>query len=182
MFSKIILALVLIVGIFFVVAAFQPKDFSVNRATTIEAPSTTVFDQVNDFHKWEAWSPWAKLDPQMKQTFEGPAAGTGASYAWVGNNQVGEGRMTILESRPGELVKIKLEFIKPFAATNTAEFTFKTEGTKTAVNWTMSGEKNLMSKAFGLVMNMDKMIGGDFEKGLADLKRVSESTAKTPQP
>lgn len=182
MFSKIILALVLIVGVFFVVAAFQPKDFSVTRATTIEAPSTTVFDQVNDFHKWEAWSPWAKRDPQMKQTFEGPASGAGASYAWVGNNQVGEGRMTILESRPGELVKIKLEFIKPFAATNTAEFTFKTEGTKTAVNWTMSGEKNLMSKAFGLVMNMDKMIGGDFEKGLADLKRVSESAANSPQP
>jgi uncharacterized protein YndB with AHSA1/START domain len=182
MFSKIILALVLIVGIFFVVAAFQPKDFSITRATTIEAPSATVFDQVNDFHKWEAWSPWAKRDPQMKQTFEGPTSGTGASYAWVGNNQVGEGRMTILESRPGELVKIKLEFIKPFTATNTAEFTFKTEGAKTAVTWAMSGEKNLMSKAFGLVMNMDKMIGGDFEKGLADLKRVAESSATAPQP
>ncbi|WP_009962085.1 SRPBCC family protein [Verrucomicrobium spinosum] len=182
MFTKIILALVLIVGIFFVAAAFQPKDFSITRATTIEAPSTTVFDQVNDFHKWEAWSPWAKLDPQMKHTFEGPASGTGSSYAWVGNNQVGEGRMTILESRPGELVKIKLEFIKPFAATNTAEFTFKSEGSKTAVDWTMLGEKNLMSKAFGLVMNMDKMIGGDFEKGLADLKRVSEAAAKAPQP
>jgi uncharacterized protein YndB with AHSA1/START domain len=182
MFTKIILALVLIVGIFFVVAAFQPKDFRVARSTTIEAPAGTVFDQVNDFHKWETWSPWAKLDPQMKQTFEGPASGTGSSYAWVGNNQVGEGRMTILESRPGELVKIKLEFIKPFAATNTAEFTFKPEGNKTAVDWTMLGEKNLISKAFGLVMNMDKMIGSDFEKGLADLKRVSEAAAKTPQP
>lgn len=182
MFAKIILAIVLIVGIFFVVAAFQPKEFRVTRATTIEAPAATVFDQVNDFHKWEAWSPWAKRDPQMKQTFEGPVAGTGASYAWAGNNQVGEGRMTIQESRPGELVRIKLEFIKPFAATNTAEFTFKPEGSKTAVDWTMLGEKNLMSKAFGLVMNMDKVIGGDFEKGLADLKRVSEGTAKTPQP
>lgn len=181
MFTKIILALVLIVGGFFAVAAFQPKDFSVARSATITAPPATVFDQVNDFHKWDAWSPWAKLDPQMKQTFEGPPAGTGASYAWVGNNKVGEGRMTILESRPNELVKIKLEFIKPFAATNTAEFTFKAAGNQTLVNWSMTGEKNLISKAFGLVMNMDKMIGGDFEKGLADMKQVSEAAA-APKP
>jgi uncharacterized protein YndB with AHSA1/START domain len=181
MFSKIIIALVLIVGAFFAVAAFQPKDFRVSRSATITAPPATVFEQVNDFHKWDAWSPWAKLDPQMKQTFEGPPAGTGASYAWVGNSKVGEGRMTILDSRPSELVKIKLEFVKPFAATNTAEFIFKPAGNQTLVTWTMTGEKNLISKAFGLVMNMDKMIGGDFEKGLADMKQVSEAAA-APKP
>ena len=120
-------------------------------------------------------SPWAKLDPSMKKTHEGAPAGTGAIYSWSGNDQVGEGRMTLTESRPSELIRIKLEFMKPFAATNTTEFTFKPEGNQTMVTWSMFGMNNFIAKAFGLFMNMDKMVGGDFEKGLASMKSVVET-------
>ncbi|MEK6210123.1 MAG: SRPBCC family protein [Pseudomonadota bacterium] len=129
---------------------------------------------MNDLHNWEAWSPWAKRDPQMKQNYEGAPAGTGAIYAWTGNKQVGEGRMTITESRPSDLIRIKLELFKPFAATNTAEFTFKPEGNQTAVTWSMTGQNNFIAKAVHLFMDMDKMVGKDFEAGLANLKTVTE--------
>jgi len=145
---------------------------------TIGAPAPVVFAQVNDFHNWDAWSPWAKIDPAMKKTHEGAPAGTGAIYTWAGNDQVGEGRMTLTESRPNELVRIKLEFMKPFASTADTEFTFKPAGDQTAVTWSMAGEKNFMAKAFGLFMNMDKMIGDDFEKGLAQMKSVAEAAPK----
>jgi len=138
----------------------------------MSAPPQAVFPQVNDLHNWEAWSPWAKIDPAMKTTFAGPAAGTGAIYTWVGNSKVGEGRMTITDSRLNERIQIKLEFFKPFKATHMAEFTFKPEGSQTSVTWTMSGKNNFMGKAFGLVMSCDKMIGSDFEKGLANLDEV----------
>jgi carbon monoxide dehydrogenase subunit G len=179
MLKKILIALAAIVAVFVVIVALQPAEFRVARSATISAPSETVFAQVNDFHNWTAWSPWAKLDPAMKQTYEGAPAGTGAVSTWAGNKDVGEGRMTIIESRPSELIRIKLEFFKPFAATNTAEFTFKPAGDQTAVTWSMAGEKNFMAKAFGLFMNMDKMIGDDFEKGLANLKSVTETAPKT---
>lgn len=161
-----------------VIVALQPSDFRVTRSTTISAPPPAVFAQVNDFHKWQAWNPWGKIDPAMKQTYEGAPAGTGAIYTWSGNNEVGEGRMTITDSRPNELIRVKLEFFKPFAGTNTADFTFKPEGNQTLVTWSMFGEKNFMAKAIHLVMNMDKMIGGQFEKGLADMKSVVEAPAK----
>jgi Polyketide cyclase / dehydrase and lipid transport len=118
------------------------------------------------------------VDPAVKTTFEGPPAGTGAAFTWAGNNQVGEGRMTITESRPNELIRFKLDFVKPFSGTSTAEFTFKPEGNQTAVTWSLSGKKNFISKAISVFMSMDKMIGGLFEKGLADLKSISESEAK----
>jgi len=156
----------------------QPSEFRVVRSATISAPPPAVFAQVNDFHKWEAWNPWAKIDPAMKQGYEGTPAGVGAIYIWAGNNEVGEGRMTITESRPSELIRIKLEFFKPFAATNSAEFTFKPEGNQTAVTWRMSGENNFLAKAIHLFVNMDKMIGGQFEKGLADMKLLVEATMK----
>jgi hypothetical protein len=178
MFKKILLGLVIIIAGILVVAAFQPDDFKVTRSGSMSAPAATVFVQVNDLHKWEAWSPWAKLDPAMKQTFEGPAAGPGAVYSWASeDSKVGHGRMTIVESRPNELIRMKLEFIKPFAATNDVEFAFKEEGNQTSVTWSMAGQKNFMFKAVGLFMNCDKMIGGDFEKGLANLKAVAESAA-----
>jgi hypothetical protein len=164
--------------VFVIVVAVQPAPYRVVRTAKVAAPQPFVFEQVNDFHKWEAWSPWAKLDPGMKQTYEGPPAGTGAIYYWSGNKKVGEGRMTITESRPSDLVRIKLEFIKPFASTADTEFSFKPEVNQTTVVWSMSGTKNFMSKAFGLFVNMDKMIGSDFEKGLAQLKSVAESPAK----
>jgi len=165
---------VLILGLIILVAV-QPGDFRVVRTGTISAPPADVFAQVNDLHKWEAWSPWAKLDPAMKQTYEGAPAGTGAIYSWNGNSQVGEGRMTITESRPSDLVRIKLEFMRPFAATHEAEFTFKPEGNQTLVTWSMAGTKNFMLKAFGLFMSMDKMLGGMFEQGLAQMKAVVEA-------
>jgi hypothetical protein len=178
MLKKILIALAVIVIVFVAVVALQPSEFRVARTATISAPAPAVFAQVNDFHNWNAWSPWAKLDPAMKQTYEGAPAGTGAISTWTGNKDVGEGRMTITESRPSELVRIKLEFVKPFRATNTAEFTFKPEGDQTIVTWSMAGKNNFMAKAFGLFMNMDKMIGGDFEKALANLKSATEAAAK----
>ena len=144
----------------------------------IAAPAAAVFEQVNDFRKWDAWSPWAKRDPNMRQTYEGAPAGVGPSYSWSGNNEVGEGRMTLTESRPNEMIRVNLEFLKPFAATNTTEFNFQPSGNQTAVTWSMFGTNNFMAKAFGLFMNMDKLVGADFEKGLQQLKSVTESTSK----
>jgi uncharacterized protein YndB with AHSA1/START domain len=178
MIKKILIGLVIVVVILAVVILLQPSHYHIERSATISAPPATVFAQVNDFHKWEAWSPWAKLDPAMKQNFEGAPAGNGASYSWAGNSQVGEGRMTITESHPSDLIKIKLEFIKPFPATDSTVFTFKPQGNQTAVTWTLDGDNNFVGKAFSLVMNMDKMVGGDFEKGLAQMKAVSEAMAK----
>ena len=178
MLVKILIGLALLVVLLVVVIAVQPSEFRITRTATVAAPPSAVFAQVNDFHKWEAWSPWAKLDPAVRNTFEGPPAGPGAVFAWAGNNKVGEGRMTITESRPNELVRIKLEFMKPFAATNTAEFTFKPEGDRTAVTWSMFGRNNFIGKAVCLVMNMDKTLGGEFDKGLAAMKSVAEAAAK----
>ncbi len=178
MIKKIAIALALIVIVFAIVVATRPADFRITRTTSIAAPPAAVFAQVNDFHKWEGWSPWAKLDPTMKTTYDGPAEGPGAGYAWAGKSEVGEGRMTITESHPSDLVRIKLEFRKPIAATNTTEFTFKPEGNQTAVIWTMTGTNNFMGKAFDLVMNMDKMVGADFEKGLAQMKSLLEGAPK----
>ena len=171
----IILILVAIAVIIFIIAvAMQPSDFRVTRSTTIIAPASAVFAQVNDLQKWEAWSPWAKLDPDAKNSFEGPTSGTGAILRWAGNNKVGQGSMTIMESRPDEFIRFKLEFLKPFVATNTAEFTFNTENDQTTVTWSMYGKNDFKGKAIGLIMSCDKMVGGQFEKGLATLKSVVE--------
>ncbi len=178
MLKKILIAIAAIVVVFVVVVAIQPSEFRIVRSATISAPAPAVFAQVNDFHNWEAWSPWAKVDPAMKQAYEGPPAGTGAIYTWAGNDQVGEGRMTLTESRPSDLIRIKLEFLKPFAATNTAEFTFKPEGNQTVVTWSMTGKNNFIAKAVHLFMNMDKMVGGKFEEGLANIKSVVEAAPK----
>src|SRR6266404_5700307 len=175
MIKKILIGLAVVLVVLVVVIALQPSHYRVERSATMNAPAGAVFAQVNDFHRWNAWSPWAKLDPAMKQKFEGAPAGTGAVYTWAGNKDVGEGRMTITESHPGDLIKIKLEFIKPFAATNATDFAFKPQGNQTTVTWTMSGDKNFIAKAFGIFMNMDKMVGGDFEKGLAQLKLIVEA-------
>jgi hypothetical protein len=146
MITNILIGIVVIAVIFVIIAALQPADFRVTRTGTISAPASVVFAQVNDLHNWKAWSPWAKLDPNAKETFEGPPAGTGASFSWAGNNQVGEGRMTITDSRPDELVRFKLEFQKPFVATNIAEFTFTSDGQQTTVTWSMTGKKTSCSR------------------------------------
>lgn len=185
MIKKVILGalagIVLAIAAFCIVVAMQPEDFKITRTTTINAAPDKVFEQVNDFRKWEAWSPWAKIDPAMKTTYMGPAAGVGASYAWVGNDQVGEGKMTITQSHPNEHIAIDLEFIKPFAAKNLTEFMLKPEGSGTNVTWTMAGKNNFVMKAFALVMNMDKLVGADFEKGLAQMKTLVESAPKPSQ-
>jgi polyketide cyclase/dehydrase/lipid transport protein len=178
MLKKILIAFALIIVVFVIVVATRPANFRITRSTAIAAPAEVVFAQVNDFHKWDAWSPWAKLDPAMKQTHEGTSAGAGAIYSWAGNKEVGEGRMTITESRTNDLIRIKLEFLKPFAAVNTTEFTFTPDGNQTAITWSMTGTNNFMAKAFCMFMDMDKMVGGDFEKGLAQMKSVAETAAR----
>jgi hypothetical protein len=174
MLVKILIGVVVVVAALAVYVAFQPSEFSVSRSATFAAPTSAVFAQVNELKKWEAWSPWQKKDPQAKNSYEGPAAGTGASMSWAGNKEVGEGRMTIVESSPTALVRFKLEFFKPFAATNTAEFSFKEEGGRTALTWSMRGQNNFIGKAMCLVFDMDKMVGGDFEAGLAGIKSIVE--------
>ena len=177
-FLIILLLLVAAVAVFAVVASMQPAEFRISRSTKITAPPEAVFAQVNDLHKWEAWSPWAKMDPNAKMTFEGPAAGKGAGYTWAGNSKVGEGKMTITDSKPSELVVFQLDFLKPMQGTNAAEFTFKPEGNQTLVTWTMTGTNGFVGKAFGLIVNCDKMVGGEFEKGLAAMKTLVEGDAK----
>ena len=179
MLKKILIAIVVLVIVLAVVIALRPSDFRYTRTATISAPPSAVFAQVNDLHKWEAWSPWAKIDPAMKQTYEGAPAGPGASYAWSGNSEAGEGRSTILENRADEMIRMKLEFFKPFAATHDVEFTFKPDGAQTVVTWTMSGKNNFMGRAFGLFVDCEKMVGGDFERGLASLKAVVEGAPKS---
>lgn len=175
MIAKILIILAVIILIFVIVVSSRPADFSCQRNTVIGAQPSAVFPHVNDLHKWQVWSPWAKKDPEAKNAFEGPPAGVGASMSWAGNNDVGEGTMSIIESNPSESVKLQLEFRKPFAGTNLAEFTFKPEAGKTNVTWTMTGKNTFFFKAFSLFVDCDKMIGGDFEKGLADLKRIVET-------
>jgi hypothetical protein len=178
MIKKILLTLAAIIAVVLLIAAFQPAEFRVVRSATMAAPAAVIFAEVNDFHRWAAWSPWEKLDPAMKRTFDGPAAGVGASYAWEGNSEVGSGRMTITESRPGELVLIRLEFIKPMPGICPTEFKFQPAGGATTITWTMSGTNNYLSKIVCLFMNMDKLVGGDFEKGLAQLKTLVETSSR----
>jgi hypothetical protein len=167
-------AIAALVVIFLTVVAMQPSDFKVERSATMRAPAPAAFAQVNDFQNLRAWSPWEKVDPALKRQYDGPKAGAGAVYAWQGNKDVGEGRMTITESRPGELVRMKLEFFKPFAAVNDTVFSFKPSAEGTAVSWTMSGRNNFISKAICLFVDMDKMVGGMFEQGLAQMKSIVE--------
>lgn len=177
MLNIILISIAVLIVAFIAVVAMQPDEFRVSRRIVIAAPAAAVFAHVDTLRNWEAWNPWGKLDPGMKLTYAGPAAGSGASYAWDGNNQVGTGRLTIVESLPPEYIRLKLEFMKPFSATNTGEFTFRPEGGATAVTWSMSGRNNLLAKAMHLFFDMDKMVGGMFEKGLADMKTAAEAAA-----
>jgi uncharacterized protein YndB with AHSA1/START domain len=174
MLKKILIALAAVIIGFVALVAMQPSEFRVERTATIPAPPPTVFAQVNDFHNWDAWSPWAKLDPAAKATFDGTPAGEGAGFAWSGNDQIGEGRMTLTESRPNDLIRINIDFVRPFEGTSFAEFAFRPERDATAVTWSMSGHNNFIARAICLFVNMDKVLGGDFEKGLANLKSVVE--------
>src|SRR3954453_14621127 len=165
----ILAALAAVVVVLAVVVAMKPAAFRIARSATITAPPSAVFEEVNDLRRWEAWSPWAKIDPGCRFTYDGAPRGIGAVVSWSGNKKVGEGRMTITDSRPDERIRIKLEFFRPFKANNIAEFTFATRVDQTEVTWTMTGERNFMFKAFSLFCDVDEMVGRDFDKGLAQL-------------
>jgi hypothetical protein len=171
-----LLALAFLACLFLVVIAGQPDEFTVSRSVKLAAPTEKIFPHVNDLHAWQAWSPWAKLDPNAKNSFAGPASGAGAAMKWEGNCKIGVGKMTITESQPSSIIRFRLDFEKPMQATNTAEFTFLPEGGGTVVTWRMTGKNSAMGKVMGLFMNCEQMVGGQFEKGLANLKSLAEAT------
>lgn len=175
MATKIGIAVLVIIGGLLVFISTRPESFRIERSAQVKAPVDVVFALINDFHQWALWSPYEKLDPDMKKTFEGPPAGPGASYAWSGNNKSGEGRMTILENKPGELITIKLEFTRPFSATNQTTFKLEPSGNGTRVSWIMEGKNTFMGKAMSAFMSMDKLLGKDFEQGLANLDAAAQA-------
>lgn len=181
MVKKVLLALVVLVVLAVVgvagAALTQPDRFKVERSIAMAVPPEAVYQQVADFRAWDRWSPWARLDPAMKTEFGGTQGAPGATYHWVGNDDVGEGRMTLTEVSPPSRLAIKLEFIKPFAAVNDTDFTFAPEGGGTRVTWSMAGETPFLSKVMMVFMDFDKMIGKDFEKGLAQLAAASAAGA-----
>ena len=168
-------ALAIAIAVILILAATKPDTFSVRRATTVKAPPEKLFPLINDFHQWGGWSPYETKDPAMKRTYSGADSGKGAAYAWDGDKNVGSGRMEILETSAPQKIVIKLDFFTPFEGHNTAEFTLLPQGDATEVTWLMHGPAPLMSKVMQVFMNMDYMIGKDFETGLANLKRVTET-------
>ena len=172
LYVLVLIALVLL--LLFIIAARRPDEFSVKRSIDIRAPADKVFALINDFSQWPKWSPWEKLDPNLQRTLSGAEAGRGSVYEWQGNKQVGAGRMEILDSVPPTRVDIKLSFLKPFRAENRTIFTITPVDAASRVLWEMTGTNNFMFKLMGLVMNMEKIVGGDFEKGLAAMKAEAE--------
>lgn len=174
MIKKIAIAVLAIVVIILGLALAQPNSFTVTRSTTIKAPAEKIYPLISDFHNWTSWSPWEHLDPKMVRTYSGPASGTGAIYNWEGNDQVGAGRMEITGAAVPSKIDIKLDFLKPFESNNTCVFTLENKGDNTTVVWTMSGPSAFITKLMGVFVSMDKMVGPDFEKGLASMKAVAE--------
>ncbi len=179
MLKNILIGVAAVVIVLVVVIATRPSEFQVQRTATIAAPAPAVFGLVNDFKKWGQWSPYEKLDPAMRKTYAGQPAGSGAIYTWAGNAQAGEGKATIVESKTNEMIRIRLDFEKPFPGTAYATFAFKPEGDKTQVTWALNGENNFIAKAVHMVLDMDKMVGGQFEEGFADLDRAAGAAAKS---
>lgn len=174
MIKTVAIVVVVLIGAVLAFAATRPDVFRVQRATSIKAPPEKIFPLINEFDRWGAWSPYEKKDPAMKRARSGPAAGKGAVYAWEGNGEVGQGRMEIADAAAPSRVTIKLDFVKPFEAHNIVDFTLEPKGDATSVTWAMHGPANYLSKLIGLFIDMDKMIGKDFEAGLAGLKAIAE--------
>src|SRR5580765_4974186 len=172
MIKKILLGLVAVIVFFLVVVATRPADFRVERSLAIAAPAQALFEQVNNHHKFVVWNPFMKLDPNVKNTYSGPDSGVGAVCAWDGNKDIGAGSATITESKPGELVRMRMDWKRPMEGTATVDFTFKPEGDKTVVTWAMYGKNGFMGKLVSLFMDCEKMCGPQFEQGLADLGKV----------
>jgi polyketide cyclase/dehydrase/lipid transport protein len=170
----IAVVLAIAIAIILILAATKPDRFSVQRAITVKAPPERIFPLINDFHQWGTWSPYENKDPAMKRSYSGAASGEGAIYAWEGNKNVGSGRMEILDSSAPSKIVIKLDFFTPFEAHNTAEFTMLPHGDATNVTWLMHGPLPFMGKIMHVFINMDRMVGKDFEIGLANLKRLTE--------
>ena len=171
----IAVVLAIAIAVVLILAATKPDTFTVQRAAVVKAPPEKIFPLINDFHQWGTWSPWEGKDPGMKRTYSGTASGRGAVYAWDGNKNVGSGRMEILDTSSPSKIVIKLDFLKPFEAHNTAEFTMLPQGDgATNISWIMHGPAPFMSKMMQVFMNIDKMVGKDFEIGLANLKRLTE--------
>lgn len=177
MLKVIAIAVVALIAAFLIYATTRPDIFRVQRTATIKAPAEQVFPLINDFRRWGAWSPYEKKDPAMKRTLSGAPSGKGAVYEWEGNRDIGKGRMEITESAPPSRVTLKLDFSRPFEAHNIVDFTLEGRGDATQVTWAIHGPSPFMSKVMGIVIDMDKMIGSDFEAGLADLKTLSEKSA-----
>jgi Polyketide cyclase / dehydrase and lipid transport len=173
MLTALIIVAIAIVA-FFVFANSRPSTFSMVRSATLNASPEKVFAQINDFKNWANWSPWDKMDPSMQRSYTGPAAGKGAKYAWIGNKKVGEGSMEITRSVPASNMELDLNFLKPFKANNVTEFTLEPQGAATKIKWEMRGNLNLMMKTMHLFMDMDKVVGKDFEAGLSNLKAIVE--------
>ena len=167
-------ALVAVVAAVLLLALMKPARFRIERRTTIKAPPEKIFPLINDFRAWPAWSPWEKKDPNLKRDYSGAATGKGAAYAWEGNKNVGKGRMEITESTPPSRIVIALDFLAPFEAHSTAEFTFAPAGDATTVIWAMHGPNSFIAKVMSIFCSMDKMVGKDFEQGLANMKAAAE--------
>ena len=177
--AKIAIGLAAVLAVLALVIATRPAAFRVQRTATIAAPAEVVYAQLDDLHRWGQWNPFEKSDPSTRLTFSGPARGVGSSYHFAGK-QMGEGRMTIAELAPNQRVAIRAEFIKPMAATHRIEFTLQPAANgAVSLTWAMSGRNGFLGKAVSLFVDMDRMVGGEFEKGLADLKRISEAQAAT---
>ena len=174
MLKTIALVVVVIIAGILIFAATKPDTFRVERSAAIKAPPEKVFALINDFKRWEAWSPWEKKDPAMKRTYGATTAGQGAHYAWEGNSDVGQGSMDIAESVPPSKIALKLDFIKPFEGHNTVVFTLAPQGDTTNVTWAMQGPARFITKVIQVFCNMDSMVGRDFETGLANLKAAAE--------
>jgi Polyketide cyclase / dehydrase and lipid transport len=173
MLTALIFIAILLIA-FLVIASLRPSTFSLSRSADIKASPENIFPHLNDFKNWGAWSPWEKMDPDLKRSFSGAASGKGAYYSWVGNKKVGEGNMEITRSVPSSNIELNLSFLKPFKASNVTEFKIIPNGNMTTVNWEMRGPLNLFMKVMHMFMNMDKMVGKDFEAGLANLKSIVE--------
>lgn len=170
------IVIVIVAAVVLASAASRPDQFRIERSATIKAAPERIFPYINDLHRWQSWSPYEKKDPAMQRSFEGPASGPGAAYGWNGNKNIGSGRMEISESTPSSRVRIRLDFFTPFKASNTAEFVLQPTGDATHVTWSMQGRSPFMSKLMGLVLNIDKMVGKDFEEGLANLRALTEES------
>jgi uncharacterized protein YndB with AHSA1/START domain len=171
----IVVVVVVLIAIVFALAASKPNEFAVQRTTRIAAPPERIFPHIADFRRWEAWSPWERMDPAMRKTYSGAATGLGSVYEWEGNSKVGKGRMEMTEVTAPKSATVKLDFLKPFEAHNTARFTLVPADAGTDVTWSMFGPSPFVTKVMGVFMNMDQLVGKDFERGLASLKTASES-------